>query len=51
MYEYLLSQSLQTHMKAEAYSDPVKRRRQDRLKEAKKNISKSFVPSSGSKKM
>ena len=34
----------------EAYSDPVKHRRQMRLKEAKKNIGKAWVPSSGSKK-
>ena len=38
------------NVKGEAYSDPVKRRRQDRLTEAKKNLSKAFVPSSGSKK-
>lgn len=35
----------------ESYSDPVKMRRQDRLKEAQKNIGKPFVPSSGEKKM
>ena len=37
-------------MEGEAYSDPVKRRRQDRLNEAKRNLSKAFVPSSGSKR-
>ena len=37
-------------MEGEAYSDPVKQRRQDKLKEAKKNLSKAFVPSSISKK-
>ena len=37
-------------IQSEAYSDPVKRRRQERLTEAKSNLSKAFVPSSGSKK-
>lgn len=37
-------------MEGEAYSDAVKRRRQDRLKESKRNISKAFLPSSGDKK-
>ena len=36
---------------SEAYSDPVKRRRQNRLKEANKNIGKAFLPSSGEKQM
>ncbi|XP_041485424.1 UPF0602 protein C4orf47 homolog [Lytechinus variegatus] len=36
---------------SEAYSDAVKRRRQDRLKEGKKNIGKAFLPSSGEKQM
>lgn len=35
---------------AEAYSDPVKTRRQQRLKEAQKNIGKPFLPSNGEKK-
>jgi len=36
----------------EAYSDPIKLRRQHRLREAQKNIVKSaFLPSSGEKKM
>ncbi|XP_071479298.1 cilia-and flagella-associated protein 96-like [Diadema antillarum] len=35
---------------SEAYSDAVKRRRQDRLKESNKNIGKAFLPSSGDKK-
>ncbi|XP_074648316.1 cilia-and flagella-associated protein 96-like [Tubulanus polymorphus] len=37
-------------MEAEAYSDPVKSRRQRRLNESKKNIGKAFLPSSGEKK-
>ena len=37
-------------MEAEAYSDPIKRRRQTRLKDAKLNVGKAFVPSSGGKK-
>lgn len=36
---------------SEGYSDAVKRRRQDRLKESKKNIGKAFLPSSGEKQM
>ena len=38
-------------MDGESYTDPVKMRRQDRLKDAQKNIGKPFVPSSGEKKM
>lgn len=38
-------------MEGEAFSDPVKIRRQMRLKEAKKNIGKAFLPSSGEKLM
>ena len=34
---------------SEAYSDAVKRRRQQRLKESNKNIGKAFLPSSGDK--
>lgn len=37
-------------MEGEAYSDPVKQRRQNKLTEAQKNLSKAFVPSSVSKK-
>lgn len=37
-------------MEGEAYTDPVKRRRQERLKESSKNIGKAFLPSSGDKK-
>ena len=37
-------------MQGEAYSDPVKLRRQTKLREAQKNLSKAFIPSSGSKK-
>ncbi|KAK3722098.1 hypothetical protein QZH41_019843 [Actinostola sp. cb2023] len=36
-------------MEHEAFSDPVKRRRQERLKAAKQNIGKAFVPSNGDK--
>lgn len=36
-------------MEGEAYSDPVKFRRQWRLKEAQKNIGKAFLPSNGEK--
>ncbi|XP_064644547.1 cilia-and flagella-associated protein 96-like [Lineus longissimus] len=36
-------------MEGEAYSDPIKIRRQWRLKEQKKNIGKAFVPNSGEK--
>lgn len=37
---------------SEAYSDPIKLRRQHRLREAQKNIVKTaFLPSSGEKKM
>lgn len=35
----------------ESYSDPIKIRRQNRLREAQKNIGKAFLPSSGEKKM
>jgi len=35
----------------ESYTDPVKMRRQDRMKETQKNIGKPFLPSSGEKKM
>ncbi|XP_067673317.1 cilia-and flagella-associated protein 96-like isoform X2 [Haliotis asinina] len=38
-------------MEGEAYSDPIKMRRQRRQEEAKKNLSKAFLPSSGEKKM
>lgn len=34
----------------EAYSDPIKMRRQHRIKEGQKNIGKPFLPSSGDKK-
>ena len=34
---------------SEAYSDPIKMRRQHRINEAKKNIGKPFLPSSGEK--
>ncbi|CAK8683127.1 cilia-and flagella-associated protein 96-like [Clavelina lepadiformis] len=36
-------------LEKEAYTDPVKLRRQQRLKESKKNIGKAFLPNSGSK--
>jgi hypothetical protein len=38
-------------LEGEAFSDPIKIRRQSRLKEAQKNIGKAFLPSSGEKKM
>lgn len=38
-------------LEGESYTDPVKVRRQDRMKEAQRNIGKPFVPSSGEKKM
>ncbi len=37
-------------MEGEAYSDPIKIRRQYRIKEAQKNIGKPFLPSCGEKK-
>lgn len=37
-------------MEGEAYSDPIKMRRQHRLKEGQRNIGKAFLPSSGEKK-
>ncbi len=36
-------------LEGEAYSDAVKRRRQERIKESKKNISKAFMPSHAGK--
>ncbi|XP_028405049.1 UPF0602 protein C4orf47 homolog [Dendronephthya gigantea] len=36
-------------MEAESYSDPVKRRRQERLKQSSLNLGHAFVPSSGEK--
>lgn len=36
-------------MEGEAFTDPVKRRRQDKLKSSKLNLGKAFVPSSGEK--
>lgn len=35
----------------ESYSDPIKRRRQYRMEQAKKNLSKPFLPSNGDKMM
>merc|ERR1711893_522216 len=37
-------------MEGESYTDPIKLRRQHRLKESQKNIGKPFLPSSGEKK-
>ncbi|XP_071952555.1 cilia-and flagella-associated protein 96-like [Antedon mediterranea] len=37
-------------LEGEAYSDPVKRRRQERIQNSKKNIGKAFLPSNGDKK-
>ena len=36
-------------MQQEAYSDPVKRRRQERLEKGKANIGKAFIPSQPAK--
>lgn len=36
-------------MEGEAFSDPVKRRRQQKLKSSKLNLGKAFVPSNGEK--
>jgi len=38
-------------LEGEAYTDQVKMRRQDRLREAQRNIGKPFLPTSGEKKM
>jgi len=38
-------------MEGEAFSDPIKIRRQGRLKEAQRNIGKAFLPSNGDKQM
>ena len=35
----------------ESYNDPIKIRRQHRLRENQKNIGKAFLPSNGDKKM
>ena len=37
-------------MEKEAYSDPVKRRRQERISQSKKNLGKAFMPSHSGKK-
>ena len=36
-------------MQGEGYSDPVKRRRQERVDKGNKNIGKAFMPSQGEK--
>jgi len=38
-------------LEGEAFTDPIKMRRQSRLKEAQRNIGKAFLPSSGEKQM
>ena len=38
-------------MDGEAFSDPVKRRRQHRMAESKKNLSKAFLPTNANKTM
>lgn len=38
-------------LEGEAFTDPIKIRRQNRLKEAQRNIGKAFLPSSGEKLM
>lgn len=40
----------QRMFEGEAHSDPIKMRRQHRMKEAQKNLGKPFLPSSGEKK-
>jgi hypothetical protein len=46
------NEKFQRVLEGEAYSDPVKIRRQERLKEKTKNIGgKAFLPSSGTKEM
>ena len=37
-------------MEGEAYTDPMKRRRQDRLEKSKLNLGKAFMPSHAGKK-
>lgn len=37
-------------MEGEAYSDPIRMRRLNRMKEAQKNLGKPFIPSNGEKK-
>ena len=37
-------------MEGESYSDSVKVRRQERLKQAEKNLGKAFIPTDGTKK-
>jgi len=46
----LFSERFNRVMEGEAYSDPIKMRRQHRLKESQRNIAKAFLPSSGEKK-
>ena len=36
-------------MQGEGYSDPVKRRRQERLEKSKRNLGKAFMPSHAGK--
>ena len=43
------SDKLTRILEGEAYSDPIKMRRQWRIQAAKKNLGKPFVPSSGEK--
>ena len=38
-------------LEGESYSDPIKIRRQHRLKETQKNLGKPFLPSNGEKQM
>ena len=38
-------------MEGESYSDPVSRRRQDRIKQSSRNIGKAFVPSQPGKEV
>jgi len=36
-------------LEKEAYSDPVKLRRQERLNQSKRNLGKAFLPNNGGK--
>lgn len=49
--EGFFSEKFTRILDGEAYTDPVKRRRQHRMAEAKKNLSKSFLPTNGNKTM
>jgi len=48
--EGLMTYFFSCTIQGEAYSDPVKRRREQRVKEMKRNVAGTFVPSSVPKK-